>query len=237
MVLRGVAISLSGTVVWFGVVLWGVVISLVSDGRNIIERILRQLWELGCNPNQFPISNSSNPNYNLFVLCYQRWHQVNINIIGYNRFTPAFGVPLWNQKVMLEQHTICCLPEPWNPIVTLWNLVTLQQLWKITHYYSLVLVLVGSDHKELSSPSSLPTTVTRFEGIRNWAIMRLFVLGKTSCKNKCFHSGIARIKKYTLYIPLWQPKKMYKLPERRGGGRGNSGNARKKTFFFSGGVP
>ena len=37
---------------------------------------------------------------------------------------------------------------------------------------------------------------------------------------------------------------MYKLPERRGGGgaggaggRGNLGNARKKTFFFSGGVP
>ena len=25
---------------------------------------------------------------------------------------------------------------------------------------------------------------------------------------------------------------MYKLPERRGGGRGNLGNARKKTFFF-----
>ena len=30
---------------------------------------------------------------------------------------------------------------------------------------------------------------------------------------------------------------MYKVPERGGGGRGNSGNARKKTFFFSGGVP
>ena len=30
---------------------------------------------------------------------------------------------------------------------------------------------------------------------------------------------------------------MYKLPERGGGGRGNSGNARKKTFFCSGGVP
>ena len=29
---------------------------------------------------------------------------------------------------------------------------------------------------------------------------------------------------------------MYKLPE-RGGGGGNSGNARMKTFFFSGGVP
>ena len=32
---------------------------------------------------------------------------------------------------------------------------------------------------------------------------------------------------------------MYKLPERGGGGGGggNLGNARKKTFFFSGGVP
>ena len=31
---------------------------------------------------------------------------------------------------------------------------------------------------------------------------------------------------------------MYKLPERGGGGgRGNSGNARKKTLFFSVGVP
>ena len=30
---------------------------------------------------------------------------------------------------------------------------------------------------------------------------------------------------------------MYKLPERGGRGRGNSGNARKKTFFFLGGVP
>ena len=50
---------------------------------------------------------------------------------------------------------------------------------------------------------------------------------------------IARIKKYTLYIPLWRPKKMYKLPERRGGGGGggNLGNARKKTFFFTWGVP
>ena len=37
-------------------------------------------------------------------------------------------------------------------------------------------------------------------------------------------------------------KKWYKLPELGGerggrGGRGNSGNARKKTFFFTGGVP
>ena len=37
-------------------------------------------------------------------------------------------------------------------------------------------------------------------------------------------------------------KKWYKLPELGGGGagvggRGNSGNARKKTFFFAGGVP
>ena len=30
---------------------------------------------------------------------------------------------------------------------------------------------------------------------------------------------------------------MYKLPERRGGGRGNLGNARKKTFIFKGGLP
>ena len=43
--------------VWYltSVVLHGVVISLVSMARNIIERILRQLWEVGCNPNQFPI--------------------------------------------------------------------------------------------------------------------------------------------------------------------------------------
>ena len=42
---------------WYlsSVVLHGVVISLVSMARNIIERILRQLWEVGCNPNQFPI--------------------------------------------------------------------------------------------------------------------------------------------------------------------------------------
>ena len=33
-------------------------------------------------------------------------------------------------------------------------------------------------------------------------------------------------------------KKWYNLPELGGwGGRGNSGNARKKTFFFTGGVP
>ena len=34
-------------------------------------------------------------------------------------------------------------------------------------------------------------------------------------------------------------KKLYKLPELGGGGggRGNLGNARKKTFFFPGGVP
>ena len=48
--------------------------------------------------------------------------------------------------------------------------------------------------------------------------------------------ALARITRYNIYIYLWRPKKMYKLPE-RGGGRGNSGNARKKTFFFSGGVP
>ena len=51
--------------------------------------------------------------------------------------------------------------------------------------------------------------------------------------------GLARIKKYTLYIPFWRPKKLYKLPELGGGGGGggNLGNARKKTFFFPGGVP
>ena len=47
-------------------------------------------------------------------------------------------------------------------------------------------------------------------------------LGNTSCKKNVFFlpewggEGLARIKKYTLYIPLWRPKKMYKLPERRG---------------------
>ena len=30
-----------------------VVISLVSVARNIIERVLWRLWEMGCNPNQF----------------------------------------------------------------------------------------------------------------------------------------------------------------------------------------
>ena len=49
--------------------------------------------------------------------------------------------------------------------------------------------------------------------------------------------GLARIKKYTLYIPFWRPKKLYKLPELGGGGgRGNLGNARKKSNFFLGGV-
>ena len=38
------------------------------------------------------------------------------------------------------------------------------------------------------------------------------------CPNEGGGEGLARIKKYTLYIPLWRPKKMYKLPERRGGG-------------------
>ena len=51
-------------------------------------------------------------------------------------------------------------------------------------------------------------------------------VGKSSTKKKCFLLGIARtrgggaaparIKKYTFYIPLWRPKKMYKLPKRRG---------------------
>ena len=47
----------------------------------------------------------------------------------------------------------------------------------------------------------------------------------------------ARIEKYNINIYIWRPKKMYKLPERWGGGEGNLGNARKKTFFFKGGVP
>ena len=47
--------------------------------------------------------------------------------------------------------------------------------------------------------------------------------------------GLARIKKYTLYIPFWRPKKMNKLPERGGGGEGGevirAMPERKHSFF------
>ena len=34
----------------------------------------------------------------------------------------------------------------------------------------------------------------------------------------CPNEALARIKKYNIYIYLWRSKKMYKLPERGGGG-------------------
>ena len=54
------------------------------------------------------------------------------------------------------------------------------------------------------------------------------------CPNEGGGGGLARIKKYTLYIPLWRPKKMYKLPERRGGGGGEGiwAMPERKHFFF-----
>ena len=75
-------------------------------------------------------------------------------------------------------------------------------------------------------------------GLKSFWPNRCLLLGKPSCKKKCFLSGIARIKKYTLYIPLWRSKKDVQVARKkvRGGG-GNLGNARKKTFFFPGGVP
>ena len=70
----------------------------------------------------------------------------------------------------------------------------------------------------------------------------------TPPKKKCFLSGIARMRggrplpelKNTLYIFLYDGRKRCTSCPKEGeggGGRGNSGNARKKTFFFKGGVP
>ena len=42
----------------------------------------------------------------------------------------------------------------------------------------------------------------------------------------------------TINLEFWRPKKRTKLPKLgSGGGLGNSGNARKKTFFFHWGLP
>ena len=70
----------------------------------------------------------------------------------------------------------------------------------------------------------------------------------TPHEKKCFLSGIARmrggeglarIKKYTLYIPFRRHKKIYKLPERRGGGGGEVIQAmpERKHFFSQDGFP
>ena len=70
-----------------------------------------------------------------------------------------------------------------------------------------------------------------------------FRLGNTSPPKKCFLSGIARMRalpelKNTLYIFLYDGRKRCtSCPKEGEGGGGNLGNARKKTFFFTWGVP
>ena len=71
----------------------------------------------------------------------------------------------------------------------------------------------------------------------------------TPHEKKCFLSGIARMRgggralpelKNTLYIFLYDGRKRCTSCPKEGeggGGRGNSGNARKKTFIFIGGLP
>ena len=47
----------------------------------------------------------------------------------------------------------------------------------------------------------------------------------------------ARIKKIHFTYSFLTAKKNVQVARNVGGGSGNSGNARKKTFFFAGGVP
>ena len=47
-------------------------------------------------------------------------------------------------------------------------------------------------------------------------LKKMFSFGH--CPNEGGGEAPARIKKYNIYIYIWRPKKMYKLPERGGGG-------------------
>ena len=51
------------------------------------------------------------------------------------------------------------------------------------------------------------------------------------CPNEGGGEGLARIKKYTLYIPFWRPKNVHKLPERGGGEVIRAIPERRHSFF------
>ena len=57
------------------------------------------------------------------------------------------------------------------------------------------------------------------------------------CPNEGGGEGLARIKKIHFIYSFMTAEKDVQVARNKGRGGGNLGNARKKTFFFKGGVP
>ena len=125
---------------------------------------------------------------------------------------------------------------------------TTKKYWGILHFWAMFFPghvnAVQSQHSD--SPLSHITYITsstwmRLDtkgtldefGIREHLTgKKMFSFGH--CPNEGGGEAPARIKKkHNIYIHFLRTKKMYKLPKRRGGGgRGNLGNTREKTFFL-----